>query len=287
MERWIVRSWLWFESPELMCFRCTSTARQAWSISCRAGMTGCLTTSWSGCSPGPRLGCYNPVNLQSRRLSCSEGFEAAQRHVHQAFFVGLVENYHVSLCLLSAKVNGTLPPGCSCADQGDEDTPRQSHFTHGVHLHSPEHLPSSQLDMIDELTREDSWIYEMARKRFWVEVQRVERIFQAKIVCGEERSSLSTPRSELSRHVPAPGPRLNPLHTPPVLVPPRPPPQALELPALQQDPSKAPEMVRVRMPPRKHNGKDASSLLDVSSGSELRGCPNEGYLQSGTGTKRH
>ena len=64
---------------------------------------------------------YNPSNFQTRKLGAD--LQAAKREVQDAAFVGLLEHYALSLCLLAAVVDGEAPPECGCAAASSNDAP--------------------------------------------------------------------------------------------------------------------------------------------------------------------
>lgn len=64
---------------------------------------------------------YNPANFMTRKLGAD--LQAAKREVREAAYVGLLEHYELSLCLLGTVVDGAAPPECGCAAAASNDVP--------------------------------------------------------------------------------------------------------------------------------------------------------------------
>lgn len=154
------------------------------------------------------FGLYYPYNMQARALTCSgQGSELTtnpQRKLfpmhhyspmpsmtevltsfESLFFVGLVEHYQASWCVLYAKAHdmqSQLPAYCNCSSVDWASFP-QTHVRHDVPPHSLADLSHEDRSMIDELTQMDSHLYRAATQRFMREVSKVETHFHVKLLC--------------------------------------------------------------------------------------------------------
>mmetsp|Transcript_119 Transcript_119/g.272 ORF Transcript_119/g.272 Transcript_119/m.272 type:complete len:134 (-) Transcript_119:9-410(-) len=133
----------------------------------------------------------------------------------------------------------------------------------------------------------------MARKRFWADIEWVERVFKARVICNEERRGVRSPRAAV-RPLAERRARARPA-LPQVPAPTRPPLRpGAAAPTASVGPEAGPAdahagprpPARARAPAALAAHEDKFSLLAMSSGSERQGCPNEGYLLGGTGTGR-
>lgn len=144
-------------------------------------------------------GCYHPLNLQTRQLTC-DGPNLYANHYHpsdqvQALghlkehhtIVGLTEHFQASMCLVLTKQNDELPSWCNCLDkvawaQFDHQVPRGAH---GVQTHSIQDLSARDLMLIEALTKEDVVVYRAAQAFFMKEVRSLERQYNTKLMCEE------------------------------------------------------------------------------------------------------
>ena len=121
------------------------------------------------------LGCYEPVNFQSRFLVNVVDSEAArlthppphlvERALYATHFVGLLEHYGASLCLFAFQVTGKLPE--DCADPCRQSKVKHLHESHGYNNSVlVDDLDAATLALIDNLTRVDSRLYVAAKHRF-------------------------------------------------------------------------------------------------------------------------
>jgi len=164
------------------------------------------------------FGCYLPINLQARALSCKAwpfkacpkatpaldtdvktfpkfgvDNETALRHVSDdspggAALVGLTEYYQESLCLLHAKYRKRLPPYCDCRDEKAWAAFPGHHFTHSSEVaHDRVKLSAREVKLVHQLTDLDRRLYSVAQARFWAEVARVEEQFGTRISCKVEK----------------------------------------------------------------------------------------------------
>merc|ERR1719215_1750590 len=73
--------------------------------------------------------CYNPVNIQTHRLQCSDRSEYPEElsvdlsieNMRSLWSVGLQEEYDTSVCMLSARARGSLLTGCTCDSRDQLD----------------------------------------------------------------------------------------------------------------------------------------------------------------------
>lgn len=139
--------------------------------------------------------CYNPIDMQCQRMTCEKPFrypehtdvQKAIDNMAKSKFVGILELYHESMCLLHAKTIGLLPSNCLC---GQQNTDGEHHNTHGVKQHSVDDISEAVLEEVDQLTSGDRVLYSAALERFMQEVAEVERRLDVKFVC-EDKASLT------------------------------------------------------------------------------------------------
>ena len=103
----------------------------------------------------------------------TQTMERARAVVRDAFFVGILEHYGLSLCLLGVKLHGlhSAPVGCQCSNAlvGPELT-QETHTTHGT---QPEKLilTGADLGAIGSLTTHDRVLYSDGLLRFLEDVK--------------------------------------------------------------------------------------------------------------------
>ena len=134
---------------------------------------------------------YRPNNLETTSLVAADvnnmvgpnDLEAAVNLVReQAYFVGIVENYSLSICLLGAMVHGldAVPEGCTCeaaekqAELGGKVEPNVRDEANDDHGTSSNKVTPSDaaLASINRLTALDSALYREAVSRFEGDVRR-------------------------------------------------------------------------------------------------------------------
>lgn len=149
--------------------------------------------------------CYNPVDLQVQRMSCEKPFsypdhadvDLAVRNMKSAKFVGLVEAYHESLCLLSAKVDGKLSAGCNCENEDEWKTFSTTHATHytvaanDTVKRKMTDFPEEVSNAIKDFTRGDLKLYEAAVARFVQDIDEVEKKHGVKVLCENTKKTLT------------------------------------------------------------------------------------------------
>lgn len=166
--------------------------------------------------PKDNMGCYHPLNMQTRYFSCSyikcnglfplgcERTGAMQAHdlrndpheLSQALdnfdkfsTIGLVEYYQESFCLFSDKVHGELPQWCNCSDPEARESFEPKRVSHHVPKHSINDVSKEDLARIDQLTQHDSRLYSKAQAKFLAEVRAAEQRHGMKILCDADTGS--------------------------------------------------------------------------------------------------
>ena len=138
---------------------------------------------------------YDPLSLQTSSMSNEDaGTDAAlaqaRDFVDSAHFVGLLESYELSLCLLTHALNATLPAVCDCAlapAGGGTPALTSTDDTHGTHTADID--PSeSELSAIDRLTVQDAELHEYAKIRF------AKAVRDASLDCWLSSDSISSDR---------------------------------------------------------------------------------------------
>lgn len=142
--------------------------------------------------------CYDPRNLQTSRFTCYPKFRSkspdlreAIDNVNSAAFVGLVEAYEESLCVVFARVRGSLPEWCRCGTVDSKQNVTFHKNDHGVKPHSVTDYNQTVQGWVDELTRLDCALYKAARERFLRDIWLVESRFKTTILCRKLRPNPS------------------------------------------------------------------------------------------------
>mmetsp|Transcript_109930 Transcript_109930/g.328695 ORF Transcript_109930/g.328695 Transcript_109930/m.328695 type:complete len:366 (-) Transcript_109930:49-1146(-) len=137
--------------------------------------------------------CYSPLNFQTQRLTCSKpmewperpNFELALQRVESTWFVGLVEKYQASVCLLRAKLGeAPLPPYCDCRDPKKWATFQGSHENMVGHTTNFSAMSKETIREIDKLTTLDRQLYKAGMRRFLREIREVEEAHKTKLLCN-------------------------------------------------------------------------------------------------------
>uniref|UniRef100_A0A7S2G1F3 Uncharacterized protein n=1 Tax=Alexandrium andersonii TaxID=327968 RepID=A0A7S2G1F3_9DINO len=138
--------------------------------------------------------CYTPINPQSHRLTCDQAMnippeqdaELAIRNMKESFFVGILEAYQASICLLQAKLASSLPEYCECRDSAQQATFLKKFKNENQNDHKAQpFLPSEVSQDVDMLTDVDQMVYREAWKRFVEEARQVEHTHGKRILCNE------------------------------------------------------------------------------------------------------
>ena len=149
-------------------------------------------------------GCYNPRNMQTRILSCSDDEATGNSHgagtnepklavalqsLQEATAVGLVEQYHVSICMFigiavqaaNAKAQAgslgitapRMPNGCRCASNVVLE---MTHEDHSLPPHKPKDMGLDNdpelVAAIESITKLDEMLHHVATKEFQHMVRR-------------------------------------------------------------------------------------------------------------------
>jgi len=178
---------------------------QNWTeIQRRGGAVGDFTSSYDEATFVPTyrtsvpFKCYNPVDMQIQRMSCLKPYnypmradtDLAIRNMQHAAFVGVVEAFHESACLLSAKLLGELPVGCNCENQDEWNRFYVSNINHGVQHHSLAEYPEHITTAVNKLVEGDRKLYRASVARFLEDIDVVERERGVKILCNGVRRAL-------------------------------------------------------------------------------------------------
>mmetsp|Transcript_2038 Transcript_2038/g.4274 ORF Transcript_2038/g.4274 Transcript_2038/m.4274 type:complete len:530 (+) Transcript_2038:116-1705(+) len=143
--------------------------------------------------------CSSPVDMQSYRMTCPARSMSAGRqkrrflevnitkaivNLKEMFFVGLLDAYDESICLLQARVRGELPRYCNC--EVPELWDRRPHLTHRTHgTQGSREIREDAWELVDSITAGDIKLYNAAVERFKLEVGIVEELYGRKFLCKE------------------------------------------------------------------------------------------------------
>lgn len=143
------------------------------------------------------MNCYHPFNMQARAFVCDErlhhmnmslkhrvlDMDKVWKNFKEAKFVGLLEHYKESMCLLHETLTGGLPAWCDCT-KGKWHEVGVEHESHGVQRHDvKQDLSAADARRIHKLTRSDHKLYKAAKKRFLEEVSKTEKKHGVKLMC--------------------------------------------------------------------------------------------------------
>jgi len=142
--------------------------------------------------------CYNPVNMQVQRMTCQKPYNyplhadenLAIRNMQSAAFVGIVEAFHESACLLAAKMIGKLPIGCNCENQDEWAKFSMPKIDHGVQHHSITNYPEEVTNAVNKLVEGDRQLYQASVARFFKDMDDVEREHGVKVLCESTKQAL-------------------------------------------------------------------------------------------------
>jgi len=156
--------------------------------------------------------CYNPFNMQTHHLTCQLPFKyrrkldvkQAVQNMQDSWYVGIVEAYQESVCLMHVKVFGKLPEYCDCTDPVRWGSFQQTHtsFHDNRNIRTPPvaSQPKYVIDLIDELTSLDQILYKASVERFLKDIKEVEDKHAVKILCDSSRLRLQLNTSEPEHH---------------------------------------------------------------------------------------
>lgn len=148
---------------------------------------------------------YNPINMQTRYLVCTEeahhwyidmgedsvesnmpSLKEALRNLETIDLVGVTEFYPTFMCIFVYRTLNFLPPQCDCSYVAETNSTIQTHtILHGVPRHSWLLLPTPIINKVDKLTELDKQVYEEALKAFVGHVEKVEKEVSKTILCRE------------------------------------------------------------------------------------------------------
>eukprot|EP00435_Cladocopium_sp_Y103_P041046 s1421_g11.t1 len=142
--------------------------------------------------------CYCPYNMQSSRLACNSkttakychknaDFAIAMKNLESASIIGVVEAYHESVCLFSARLTGSLPEHCDC-ESASWNAYLETHVSHREDAAdeaygSIKDVPKDVIHKVDDMTKEDRILYQAAVRRFTTDIKEVELRFGKRILC--------------------------------------------------------------------------------------------------------
>ena len=105
------------------------------------------------------------------------------KNFNQTKFVGLLEHYKESLCLLHDTLTGTMPAWCDCQGEAWHHVEIE-HESHGVQEHDPTgDISEEDAIRIHELTASDHKLYRAATRRFKAEIAKAETKHGVKLSC--------------------------------------------------------------------------------------------------------
>lgn len=149
--------------------------------------------------------CYNPINHQTRQLSCvgahafgleshhvfadaaPRTIEEATKNMRKLNALVITELYAESLCLVEYKLLGQLPASCTCDLMS---TRHVSHVSHHVPPHSIADIPAKTLKEIDAITKKDQAVYFQGLKYFLLDIEAVEVATNRTILCPSKKTSV-------------------------------------------------------------------------------------------------
>eukprot|EP00420_Gonyaulax_spinifera_P023321 CAMPEP_0197901900 /NCGR_PEP_ID=MMETSP1439-20131203/52170_1 /TAXON_ID=66791 /ORGANISM="Gonyaulax spinifera, Strain CCMP409" /LENGTH=356 /DNA_ID=CAMNT_0043522889 /DNA_START=48 /DNA_END=1118 /DNA_ORIENTATION=+ len=144
--------------------------------------------------------CYVPINPQSYRLQCDGESpmdmskridnELAVHNLREAWFVGILEEYQASLCLLEAKATNEVPSYCDCS-KPEEWAKFPSTKTNTWSYKKPAEPTPELLEIIDELTAEDRKLFSAGLEKFVADVRATEKKLGVKMLCKDDSAVLA------------------------------------------------------------------------------------------------
>mmetsp|Transcript_5324 Transcript_5324/g.6268 ORF Transcript_5324/g.6268 Transcript_5324/m.6268 type:complete len:382 (+) Transcript_5324:208-1353(+) len=159
------------------------------------------------------FGCYNPWNMQARYLTCNEGdpkqkyvhtghgvktyamkipnITLAFQNLHNYWFLGIVDYYEPSMCILVYTATESMPEKCDCRRKQknlNTDPRFPSIFGHFWHHDVPIHdvkkdVPASTIYKMDMLIQKDLKLYELAVTLFLQKAKDLEERLGMKLIC--------------------------------------------------------------------------------------------------------
>ena len=147
------------------------------------------------------LGCYHPWNFQARTMQADvknphniiqgdfePSFDRAMTNMLAMSWVGLVDFYHESKCLLVHRLNTShsYMEGCGCDAGGGslEVKTTDNHYTHGAQP-SRIPLPPALEQKIDRISVVDKVLFSVALRGLFAEVKELEASLGRRVLCNE------------------------------------------------------------------------------------------------------
>mmetsp|Transcript_5785 Transcript_5785/g.21058 ORF Transcript_5785/g.21058 Transcript_5785/m.21058 type:complete len:339 (+) Transcript_5785:114-1130(+) len=147
--------------------------------------------------------CYTPINLQTYALVGSgsnhvQTPEEVERLWNQQFadtlrrareaaasfhWVGLLEYYQQSICMLHFTLYRRAAPYCDCRNPRSWKAFHPDHDRHGVRPHSIHQVAAATLRKVDRITRADRALYEELKADFFRRAARYEAAAGGKLLC--------------------------------------------------------------------------------------------------------
>lgn len=149
--------------------------------------------------------CYNPYNLQSRYMTCKSSdeeisahgifdakmrfppIEVAKRNLDNLQFVGIVDYFKESLCMISFLYTGVLGKYCACGKLKSWKVP---HHSHEVPKHSISDISMETLKKMKALTEVDLELYKYGLRRFLETMEAFEAYVRTEVLCHFKRAEI-------------------------------------------------------------------------------------------------
>ena len=132
--------------------------------------------------------CYDPWDMRTRHLHCTKNghcyvpvqadFNQTKQQLSNLWFVGIHEQFDLSLCVMEFQLTGLISPFCQEGGPSREEPPQ--HADHGVPHHSLHVRSQETLDLIEPLIQRDRALHEYAQSIFEQRVQEIERCSQTR-----------------------------------------------------------------------------------------------------------
>lgn len=125
----------------------------------------------------PSFRCYNPIDLQTKRTGMIGRNPMDLKGYYEV--VGIVSELEKSTCLVSIAIHHKVPKRCICQkDALTENRTEQIRLDHGVISHGDDmaaNITSGQLQIIENITKNDAALFKAAEEIFWRKVREVEK----------------------------------------------------------------------------------------------------------------
>ena len=104
------------------------------------------------------------------------------------WFVGILEYYAASLCLLKYQLLGSEDKACNCDNYSYQV--KTFHKTHGTARINREEISPAELDLIGQISHADQTMYNVSREVFYYRMLDVEKRLNFRLLCGVKREEL-------------------------------------------------------------------------------------------------